>query len=97
MSWRVFRERNVATSFVSAPASAGLRHGDVAAAAAIAGVFGTVAAIIAAKAERDRHRAYYGPYYAAPYYGAPYYGAPVYRGYHGGPRWNGWHRRHWYR
>jgi hypothetical protein len=81
------------TSFGAAPANAGYRHGDAAAAAAIAGVFGTVAAIIAAKAARDRYRAAYGPYYAAPYgYGvAPHYG------YYGGPRWHGWHRRHWYR
>ena len=82
------------TSFGAAPANAGYRHGDAAAAAVVAGVFGTVGAIIAAKAARDRYRAYYGPHYATPY---PYYGAPVYRGYHGGPRWHGWHRRHWHR
>jgi hypothetical protein len=82
------------TSFGAAPAHARYRNGDAAAAAAIAGVFGTVGAIIAANAARDRYRAYHGPYYATPY---PYYGAPVYRRYHGGPRWHGWHRRHWHR
>ena len=92
------------TSFGAAPAHAGYRHGDAAAAAAIAGVFGTVAAVIAAKAARDRYKAYHGPHYgyAAPYHGgyaAPYaYGAPGYHSrFHGGPRWHGWHRRHWYR
>jgi len=90
------------TSFGVAPANAGHRHGDAAAAAAIAGVFGTVAAVIAAKAARDRYKAYYGPHYATPYYGgytAPYaYGAPAYRGpFHGGHRWGGRHRHHWHR
>ena len=55
------------TSFSAAPANAGRRHGDAVAAAAIAGVFGTVAAVIAAKAARDRYKAYYGPHYATPY------------------------------
>lgn len=89
------------TSFGAAPAHAGSRRGDAVAAAAIAGVFGTVGALIAAKAARDRYKAYYGPHYAMPYHGgyaAPYaYGAPVYRGPHGGPQWHGWHRRHWHR
>jgi hypothetical protein len=90
------------TSFGAAPANADYRHGDAVAAAAIAGVFGTVAAVIAAKAARDRHKAYYGPHYATPYHGgyaAPYaYGVPAYRGpFHGGPRWGGWHRHHWHR
>jgi hypothetical protein len=81
------------TMFGAAPASAGSRNGNAVAAAAIAGVFGTVAALIAADAARDRYAAYYGPRYA-PY---PYRGAPLYRGYRGGPQWNGWHRRHWHR
>ena len=77
------------TSFGVAPANAGRRHGDAVAAAAIAGVFGTVAAVIAAKAARDRYKAHYGPHYGyAPQYGyaAPYaYGAPAYHGrFHGG-------------
>ena len=41
------------TSFGAAPAHAGYRRGDAVAAAAIAGVFGTVAAVIAAK---NQHR-----------------------------------------
>jgi hypothetical protein len=96
------------TSFGAAPAHAGYRRGDAVAAAAIAGVFGTVAAVIAAKSARDRYNAYYGPRpygYRAPHgygasygYGAPYaYGAPAYYGrpFHSGPRWGGWHRRYW--
>jgi hypothetical protein len=84
------------TSFSATPASAGTRHGNAVAAAAIAGVFGTVAALIAADAARDRYARYYGP---PPVVYPPYaYGAaPLYRGHHGGPRWHGWHRRHWHR
>jgi hypothetical protein len=86
------------TSFGAAPAHAGYRRGDAVAAAAIAGVFGTVAAVIAAKAARDRYNAYYRPQYVPYGYGAPYaYGAPAYYGrpFQSGPRWGGWHRRHW--
>jgi hypothetical protein len=76
------------TSFSFTPAKAGMRTGDAVALAAIAGVFGTVAALAA----RDRHNHYYRPHYAAPYPG-PYVRGPV----HHGPRWGGWHRHHWYR
>jgi hypothetical protein len=74
------------------PAHAG-RRGDAAAVAAVVGLFGTVAAIAAANAARDRAYDYYdGPVYAAP----PQAYAPRYRG-------QGWHRghhlhgRHWHR
>lgn len=80
------------TTFGMAPADAGSRHrhGDAIAAAAIIGLFGTVAAIAAANARHDR---YYRPPYAA-YPGDRYYHrGPVYHG----PRWDGRHRHHWYR
>lgn len=54
------------------PAAANGRYnnGDAAAAAAIVGIFGTVAALIAA----NSHRHHYGPVYGAPVYGGPAYG-----------------------
>ena len=77
------------TSFNATPAKADMSAGDAVALAAIAGVFGTVAAL----ASRDRHHGYYRPHYVAPRYGAPHFRGPVHRG----PRWDGWHRRHWHR
>jgi len=71
------------------PADARSR-GDAAALAAIVGVFGTIAAIAAADAARDR---YDGPYYGAPYYGpGPYYGVP-----HPAPYWRHGRRSPWHR
>jgi hypothetical protein len=81
------------TAFSTAPANAGTRRGDAVALAAIAGLFGTIAAVAAANAARDRHPGYYRPYPVAPYAGAQVYRGPV----HHGPRWSGWHRRHWQR
>jgi len=64
------------------PAAAGGRYhngGDAAAAAAIIGIFGTVAALIAADQYRNHHRhGYYGPVYGGPVYGGPDRGAPGY-------------------
>jgi hypothetical protein len=58
------------TTFSLQPAYASGRHGgDVAALAAFAAVFGSIAAIIAA--EQDRDRPYYEPSYG---YGPPYRG-----------------------
>ncbi len=73
------------TSFGTVQANAGSRQGDAIAAAAIIGLFGTVAAIAAANA-RDRH--YYREPYAAYPGGDRYYGRPV----HPGHRGHGWHR-----
>jgi hypothetical protein len=78
------------TAFSTAPAQARVRNGDAIALGAIVGLFGTVAALAAANAARDRH---YGPYYAAPHPGAPVYRGPVHRSH----RWGGWHRHHWHR
>ena len=75
------------TSVSFTPADARSRRGDAVAAAAILGIFGTIAALAARDQFRDP---YYGP---APYYGGPVYGGPVY----GGPRWGDWHGHHWYR
>jgi hypothetical protein len=72
------------TTFSLQPASAAGRHGgDVAALAAFAAVFGTIAAIVAAEQDRDQ------PYYAPPYG----YGPQPYRG----PHWQGHgpQHRHW--
>lgn len=82
------------------PAQAG-RRGDAAMAGAVIGLFGTIAAIAAANAARDR---YYDGYGYAPAYGyGPVYAAPppVYVPPHGGHR-HGWrgghpHHRHWHR
>ena len=86
------------TTFGMAPANAGgrHRHGDAIAAAAIIGLFGTVAAIAAANA-RDRHGHYDRHHYRPPYAAYPgdryYHRGPVYHG----PRWDGRHRHQWYR
>jgi hypothetical protein len=69
----------VALSTVSLqPAAASGRHGDAAAAAAVIGMFGTIAGIIAAEQYRNDYAA--APVYGAPVYGGPVYAAPVYRG-----------------
>ncbi len=80
------------TAFSAAPAQARVRNGDAVAAAAIAGLFGTIATIAAANAARD-HYGYYRPRYVAPYPGVPVYRGPVHRSH----RWGGWHRHHWHR
>ena len=57
------------TTFSLQPAAASPRHGDAAAFAAFAAIFGTIAAIAAAEHYRDQ------PYYAPSYrYGPPYGG-----------------------
>jgi hypothetical protein len=83
------------TSIGLTPADARYRHrGNAAAAAAVFGLFGTIAAIAAADAARDD---YYGGYYGGPYsYApAPYYGYGGRGGYRG--HWHGghhWHHHH---
>ena len=74
----------IALTAFSAPASA--RHfGSRAMLGAVAGIFGTIAALAAADAARSN--GYYAPYYGPGRYApppAPYYGP--YRSHH----WNGW-------
>jgi hypothetical protein len=76
------------------PAAASGRHGDAAAAAAIIGMFGTIAGLIAAEQYRNDYAA--APVYGAPVYEGPVYARPIYRGPYGW-RHEHWHRGEWHR
>jgi hypothetical protein len=82
------------------PAEARVRPGDALALTAVAGAFGTIAALAARSYYEGGYYGgpayYYEPVYGAPVYGGPIYAPSIYRGRafafrHGGPA------RHWHR
>jgi hypothetical protein len=82
----------VAITTVSMTPAQARSRGDALMLGAIAGLFGTIATIAAAKAARDRYYDY--DYYDRPAYGPVYAAPPVYVPRHH-PHWGGHH--HWHR